>query len=415
MNVRRTTPRDFLAGAAGGGDDPIFALNAEARRRAAAGEAIVNATVGALLEDDGSLFVLPSVADALAAVPAQAAAAYAPIAGDPSFMGAVVHDLFGGTPLDELSVAVATPGGSGALHLAIVQFLAPGQAVLSPSFYWGPYHTMAVHARRRLQTFPMFDARGRFDLAGYEQALDATIAAQGRALVLLNFPCNNPTGYSLDEAEWEAVAEITARAGRRAPVALLVDHAYARFAGNDGDAWLRHAPRLIESTLLLVAWSASKSFLQYGARVGALVAVHGDRDVRDAIADALSYACRGTWSNCNHRGLLAVGGILADDHQRARTAGERRRAIDTLMGRVAAFREAAAATSFRFPRYEGGFFVSVFTDDGAETARRMRESGVFVVPMDGAVRVALCSTPKNQIPRLVGALDAAVIDRLEEG
>ena len=32
-------------------DDPIFALNAEARARAKAGESIVNATVGAMMDD----------------------------------------------------------------------------------------------------------------------------------------------------------------------------------------------------------------------------------------------------------------------------------------------------------------------------------------------------------------------------
>jgi hypothetical protein len=40
------------------GDDPIFALNREAMQRRAAGERIVNATVGALLEDDGLMSLL---------------------------------------------------------------------------------------------------------------------------------------------------------------------------------------------------------------------------------------------------------------------------------------------------------------------------------------------------------------------
>jgi hypothetical protein len=34
----------------------------------------------------------------------------------------------------------------------------------------------------------------------------------------------------------------------------------------------------------------------------------------------------------------------------------------------------------------------------------MRELGVFVVPIPGAVRVALCSTPARDVPRLVQAL-----------
>jgi aromatic-amino-acid transaminase len=121
------------------GNDPIFALNAEASRRAKAGESIVNATLGALMEDDGRLAVMPVVFEALAAVPPEKGAAYAQIAGDAPFLQAVVADLFGAGPLAAQSVAVATPGGTGALHHAIVNFLQPGEALLTTSFYWGPY------------------------------------------------------------------------------------------------------------------------------------------------------------------------------------------------------------------------------------------------------------------------------------
>ena len=46
-------------------DDPIFALNAEASRRRNAGETIVNATLGTLMQDDGRLLVMETVARAL--------------------------------------------------------------------------------------------------------------------------------------------------------------------------------------------------------------------------------------------------------------------------------------------------------------------------------------------------------------
>jgi hypothetical protein len=59
------------------------------------------------------------------------------------------------------------------------------------------------------------------------------------------------------------------------------------------------------------------------------------------------------------------------------------------------------------PRYEGGFFVAVFAEDAPATAARAREKGVFVVPMDGALRVALCATPTSDIPRLVQVLAVA--------
>ncbi len=386
------------------GDDPIFALNAEAKRRQAAGERVVNATLGALMEDDGRLAVIPAVFEALGRVDVRRAAAYAPIAGDPRFLSQVIRDLFGSSDVASRSVAVATPGGSGALSLAIVSFLEPNQALLAPSFYWGPYSTMAHHAGRRIETFSMFDAHGRFDVLAFEAALFRQLAAQGRALVFLNSPCNNPTGYSFDDAEWRAVADVAQRASKMGRVAILVDLAYARFAAPTTPDFAAYADRLSDGPLLLAAWTASKSFTYYGGRVGALVAVHPDAAERTRIQNAFAFGCRGTWSNCNHQGMLAIGEILADDALRAQCDRERERLRSLLQARVGAFNAAARARGLEFPRYEGGFFVTVFHDEVDSAARAMKEQGVFVVPTGKALRIALCSTPAADVARLVESI-----------
>lgn len=387
-------------------DDPIFLLNAEAQKRSAAGESVVNATLGALMEDDGTLAVMPSVVEAIARIPAKKAAAYAPILGDPPFLRAVVTDVFDGHGLAGLAVAAATPGGTGALYQAITCFLEPGQALYTTSYYWGPYQTIATNTGRKVETFEMFGADGRLDLAAFESGLAKVIRAQGRASIFFNFPCHNPTGYSLHEDEWAAVAAIVRKAGERAPVAFLIDLAYARFGTPASQSWWPHAQTMLETCTVLVAWTASKSFAQYGARVGALVAAHADAAERQRIQNALAFACRGTWSNCNHAGLLAVTELLENPAAKSKADVERARLIQLLDDRVAVFNR--EAKKLAYPRYEGGFFVSVFTKDGEKTAASMREDGVFVVPMKGAVRVALCSTAVRDVPRLVRALEKGV-------
>ncbi len=391
------------------GDDPIFTINAEANRRRAAGEAVINASLGALMGDDGRLAVMPVVFDALRAVDPRQAASYAPIAGPPAFLAAARRDALGSaTPLFERSVAVATPGGTGALHHALVNFLEPGQSVLVPHFYWGPYATLATHTRRKVATFPMFDARGGFDLAAFDAALQQTLTAQGRALVFLNFPCNNPTGYSLDAEEWRGVADALARAAERGPVTALIDLAYAAFDSGISELWARALAPINDRVTLLAAWTASKSFTQYGARVGTLVAATPDDAERARIQNALTYSCRGTWSNCNHLGMLAITAVLTDAALRERAEVERRELVALLDSRVTAFNRAARDAGFEYPRYEGGFFVSVFTPDAKRTVAACAREGVFVVPQDGAVRVALCSTPTPDVPRLVEVLGRGV-------
>jgi aromatic-amino-acid transaminase len=390
------------------GNDPIFALNAEASRRAAAGESILNATMGALIADDGSLGVMPTVLETLKGVMGSRAAGYAPISGTPAFREAVVRDLFGDTPLARHASAVATPGGTGAVYESVVNFLEPGQKMLTPSYFWGPYREIARHSGRVLDTFPMFRADGAFDIDGLIAGLERHVAEQGRALVILNFPCHNPTGYSLSPAEWRRVAEEVSRIGASAPVTVLIDAAYLHFGGDAATTWVDALPTFLTTCTVLVAWTASKSFTQYGARVGALVGLHDDAEERQQMANALGYSCRATWSNCNHLGQLAVTEILTDPALRARCDAERGELIALLQERIDAFNAEASVAGLEIPRYDSGFFVAVFTRDAEVTARTMRELGVYVTPIQGAVRVALCSTPLAAIPRLVEALKKGV-------
>ncbi len=389
-------------------DDPIFALHGEATQRERAGEDILNATIGTLCADDGRIAVMPSVFEAYRRVKPEKAAGYAPISGPLPFLSAVITDLFGEREGVANAVAVATPGGTGAIHHTIVNALEPGQRLLTSSYFWGPYATLADHTRRGVLTFRMFDSAGAFDLGAYEAGLDRLMREQGRALVVLNTPCHNPTGYSLDDGEWSEVVGITERAASRGPTTLLLDFAYAKFAPTTDSPWQVHLERLAESAGVFIAWTASKSFAQYGARVGALVALHPDGGERRRIANALGYSCRGTWSNCNHLGMLAITEVLSDPDLRGRSEREREDLCLLLGERVAAFNRQAKSAGLAHPRYEGGFFVTVFTENARETAERMRRRGVYVVPVDGAVRVALCSTPKDAIPRLVEALEAGV-------
>jgi aromatic-amino-acid transaminase len=387
-------------------DDPIFALNKEATARKARGESIVNATVGALLPHDGRLAFLPTAARAVHEVPAEEWAPYAPIAGAPDFLSAVVHDLFRDEPeMKASALASATPGGSGALRHAIGNYLEPGQAMLTTSFFWGPYQTLCDESERKLATFTMFDAEGKLDTKALDRAITEQIAAQKRALVVINDPCHNPTGYSMRPDEWSEVVERLLAHGSSAPITLLVDTAYLAYAARSSPrAFLKELRPLLGKVGLAFAWSASKTFTHYGLRVGAIVACVPDEKERKITEAALSYSSRGTWSNCTRGGMRAITRLLTEPSMAASSDAERDE-LKTLLGaRVTAFNHAAQARGLTYPRYEGGFFVTVFTDNAHERALQMKEKGVFVVPAKGALRVALCSVAEKDVPRLVDAL-----------
>lgn len=387
--------------------DVIFALNAEATRRKQAGESVINATIGSLMNDDGSLSVLSTVTKVLREVPAAEWAAYAPIPGMPNFVQAVVDDtLSSQAGLKASATAVATPGGTGALRHALMNYLQSGQAVLTPSFYWGPYQTLAEEHERKVETFNMFTPAGALDVAALDAKLTEQLKTQGRVLLLLNDPCNNPTGYSMTRAEWRAVVEVLLKHADE-PVTLLVDMAYWLYSGQgDHRAFLAELVPLLGKTGLLFAWSGSKTYTHYGLRVGALIACEADEKNRNATQAALAYACRGTWSNCVRGGMAAVTRLLTDEALKAACDEERQALKKLLQSRVKAFNAAAQPQGLQYPRYEGGFFVTVFHPDAEAQARRMQEKGVYVVPQKGALRVALCSAAESEVPRLVEALAA---------
>jgi len=399
----------FLVKGDRSGDDPIFALNQEATLRASRGESIVNATIGVLLDDAGSLAVLPTAAKAVKEVREEDWAGYAPISGSPAFLEAVMDDLFSAHPaMRAAAAAVATPGGTGALRHVISTFLSPGQALLTTSYYWGPYETLADEHQRRVETFEMFDPKsemGRIHFEALDRKLGELLESQGRAVLFINDPCQNPTGYSMNEADWRAMVEVIDRHASRAPVAVVLDAAYSAYAKEGTGTALRALESLLGKALVLVAWSASKTFTHYGLRVGALVALVPDAGERKRIESALGYACRGTWSNCNRGGMTAVTRLLREPALARAVGEERSRLVSLLDGRVAAFNELARPRRLRYPRYDGGFFVTMFVEDALKAAAKMKEHGVFVVPLKKAVRVALCSVAVPNIPRLVEALE----------
>jgi aromatic-amino-acid transaminase len=346
-------------------------------------------------------------------VPAVEWATYAPIAGTIPFLRAVIDDVLASAPaLRSIAISSATPGGTGALRHAIANFLEPGQSLLTTSYYWGPYQTLADEADRKVATFRMFAPDGSLDVTALDRALAQQLESQKRVLLFLNDPCHNPTGYSMRPEEWRAVVERLIARSSQGAITLLVDMAYAAYGAHDMTAMLRELAPLAGKVALLFAWSASKAFTHYGLRVGALVACIADEKERALTENALSYSSRGTWSNCVRGGHSAITRLLTDAELAASCAREREELKALLRARVAAFNALAPARGLVYPRYEGGFFVTVFHPDPAAKAAAMKDKGVFVVPQrapagdqgSGALRVALCSVAEADVARLVDAL-----------
>jgi aromatic-amino-acid transaminase len=393
------------------GGDLIFSFHREATLRRRQGERVIDGTVGVLLDDDGAPIVLPSVRRTIQDLPPADWFPYAPCGGESAFLEAVRREVLGRHPgMHAAAVVVATPGGTGAIRHAIRTFLAPGQAALTTSHHWPCYADIAREHDRRLETFDMFADAGctALNVGALDRRLQRVISQQGRALLILNDPCHNPTGYSMTAADWSAVAQIIGARARLGRVAVLLDAAYADYGVAGLELPLGALERLAGRALVAVAWSASKSLTAYGLRVGALLAVPATGGERRALAATLAASARGSWGNCNRGGMLAVSKILGDPQLSLAVSSERRAVAGLLRGRARLFEQAAARDGLVFPRPGGGFFATVLSRSPARAAAAMRARGLFVVPGHKALRIALSAVPAADMAAAMEILSACL-------
>jgi aspartate/tyrosine/aromatic aminotransferase len=388
-------------------DDPIFALNAEAQARRATGESILNATVGALLDESGQLVVLDSVMELWRDLGAMDVAPYAPIAGDPAFLKTLVQRHWPSLP--SAGAACASPGGSGAISLAMRNCLEAGQQVLTTAPFWGPYATMAAENGLGLVTAPWPEVGQSLDAAAWAEALQALMKAQGRALLILNDPCHNPTGRSLSPADRQVLADLLRSAAGLGPITLLLDFAYLDYTRDPAfvaAALADYAALGAEGRVLVGAsMSLSKSMTLYGARCGAL-AFPWCAD--PALQAALTQSCRGTWSNCAKAPQALLLRLARDGKAQARLAEEHRHWSEVLAARASALDAAFVAAGLPPVHWMGGFFVCVPVPAPESTCARLKAQGVFTVPLPEGLRVGLCGMRASEAPRLAKALRQAL-------
>ena len=167
---------------------------------------VTNSTIGVMLDNDGNFVVLPTVAKVYHSLSDAELFRYAPITGLPEFLDLVQGACFGQSRPDGCyTAAVATAGGSGAVHHCIWNYTMPGDTVLTSAWYWGPYKTMCRDMNRNFDTYPMVTEDHRFNLEGLREKVQELLKKQDRVLVIINTPAHNPTGFSLTPEDIENV------------------------------------------------------------------------------------------------------------------------------------------------------------------------------------------------------------------
>ncbi|MBR4862598.1 MAG: aminotransferase class I/II-fold pyridoxal phosphate-dependent enzyme [Firmicutes bacterium] len=393
-------------------EDKNFAVNNRAKAMIAekGKDAVVNATIGVLLDEEGKFVVLSSVNEVFKTLEAGEFAEYAPIGGIPGYKAAVLKDTFGSYEPKRHTVAVATPGGTGAIHSTIANYSEPGDKVLLTDWYWGPYGTIAGEIGRSLHTFKLVNEQGRFNTEDFEKQVMALLEVQDRLVIILNTPAHNPTGYSLTVDEWEEVASVLDRVPEEKKVTLLVDVAYLDFAGEAEEyrAFLPVLDSMGENILPVIAYSFSKSFTLYGMRCGAMICMAETEEIADEFRKVCEYSARAAWSNCTRAPQVMLSKIYENPDLLARIQEERAGFRDMLLRRGKAFEAAAKEAGLEIVPFDAGFFASVPCENPDAVGAELEKEGIFTIPLTMGVRISIASITEADCRRLPARILAAI-------
>ena len=242
-------------------NDIIFAASKAAVAKAAeiGADKVTNATIGAILDEEGKLVCLPTVEKVLRSLPTDELIAYAPISGLPDYLEAVLTATFGTSRPEGYMAAVATAGGTGVIHHSIWNYTDAGEVVLTSDWYWGPYNVLCKDMGRTLETYKMLDADNNYNLPALKIKVNEILARQNNLLLVINTPAHNPTGYSLTDNDIEGVIACLkeATAGTNKTAILLLDIAYIDYAGEKEEVrkFFKKLSNLPENILTIVAYS----------------------------------------------------------------------------------------------------------------------------------------------------------------
>ena len=361
-------------------------------------EKIINSTIGALLDDNGNLITFNTVYDTLKDMDNAQIASYSSLAGDPDFLDKVVEACFKDKRPEGYIKAVATPGGTGAIRHAIYDFTNAGDTCLTASWFWAPYKTIADEYGRKIDTYNLFNEDNEFDFESYKEKFEYYLNKQKRLLVILNTPAHNPTGYTISDEEWDKIIDLAKEHAKdqENKIIFLVDIAYIDFAGPDVRNFMTKFSGLPSNIMTLFAYSASKSYTMYGLRNGAIICVTSDEDLAEEFYYSCAHSNRGTWSNGTKGAMQVFTAIHSDDL--LYEAFERERDIyrDLLEKRGDTFLKSAEEVSLPITNYKGGFFVSIPYDDPVALSEKLIEDGLFVVPLQNGIRIALCAISEEK-------------------
>ena len=386
----------------------VIAIANLAKADKAKGNDIINGSIGVFLNEDGSLGKIKTIDDALKKHICDRLGYPASI-GDKEYLDAVERWVFEDnySRIHELYHVFtgASIGGTGAISNAFNLFLDEEETVLLPSIMWNNYKLLAKKAKAKRELYDLFDENGRFNIASLKEHIESCLKRDGKAFVVINDPCENPTGYCLSEKEYDELFALLSLEGQKGKLIVLFDIAYLSYYAVEGKK-CKLIDKLVESKvnfLPLIAFSCSKVFGLYGMRMGALLALASSEQERADISSAYGTHARGTYSCPVGAGGYAVALAMNDPSLKNELLSEIEANKIALRERGEILLNELDKAGIKHYPYHSGFFLTIKVErDAEEIFEELKAEHIYIVPIGmHEMRIALSGLSKKECVTLV--------------
>ncbi|EGR1834296.1 aspartate/tyrosine/aromatic aminotransferase [Vibrio cholerae] len=333
-------------------------------------------------------------------VASQKTKSYVGLAGCEEFNQSMMQLVLGSTLDTERTIAIQTPGASGALRMLgdLMRVAQPDTTVWITDPSYVNHKPVMEAAGLKVRYYRYFSRETK--MVDTEQMLADLAKAGTKDVVLLHGCCHNPTGADIDFSAWQAITELAQKNG----FIPFVDIAYQGFGdGLEQDAQgLRYMAERMEE--MLITTSCSKNFGLYRERTGAAIVIgKNQQEVTNARGKMLTLA-RSTYTMPPDHGAALVKTVLRDEQLTAiwkQELSEMQQRLLTLRKNLCnELRNQHNTRQFDFiESHRGMFTVLGFS---AEQMGRLREEFAIYGVADGRINIA--GLTEKDIPYVANAI-----------
>ncbi|EGR4363052.1 aspartate/tyrosine/aromatic aminotransferase [Vibrio cholerae] len=333
-------------------------------------------------------------------VASQKTKSYVGLAGCEEFNQSMMQLVLGSTLDTERTIAIQTPGASGALRMLgdLMRVAQPDTTVWITDPSYVNHKPVMEAAGLKVRYYRYFSRETK--MVDTEQMLSDLAQAGTKDVVLLHGCCHNPTGADIDFSAWQAITELAQKNG----FIPFVDIAYQGFGdGLEQDAQgLRYMAERMEE--MLITTSCSKNFGLYRERTGAAIVIgKNQQEVTNARGKMLTLA-RSTYTMPPDHGAALVKTVLRDEQLTAiwkQELSEMQQRLLTLRKNLCnELRNQHNTRQFDFiESHRGMFTVLGFS---AEQMGRLREEFAIYGVADGRINIA--GLTEKDIPYVANAI-----------